>query len=185
MSKSIHLLVTAFSAVCFLCGHSLHGQVQAEPTEYHKLLAEDVGTWDCEMKFWANGPDAEPMTAQGSEVNQMFGDYWLVSKFKGEFGGQEFEGRASLGYDMAKKKYVGTWFDTMSPYMSFMEGTYDEATKTMTMMTKGTGPDGNPSVGKNVTVTKADGTRVFSLYSQMPGGGDGLVKMMEIVYRKK
>ena len=160
-------------------------QMRAEPTAEHKVVAADVGTWDCEMKIWMAGPDADPMVVKGTEVNEMFGPYWLISKFKADMGGQNFEGRASLGYDPSKKKFVGTWFDTMNPFMSHMEGTYDKETKTMTMMTTGVGPDGKPSKGKNVSVSKEDGTRVFTMFSAMPGDDKNFIKAMEIVYKKR
>jgi hypothetical protein len=137
------------------------------------------------MKMWMAGPDSEPMTAQATEVNEMLGDFWLVSKFNGNIQGQDFEGRSAVGFDPVKQKFVGTWFDGMSPFMSFMEGTYDKESKTLTMMTKGTGPDGKPTTGKNVSVTNPDGTKVFTMFSQVPGGGTELVKMMEIKYKKK
>ena len=162
-----------------------NAQMPMEATPEHKLLAEDVGTWNAEMKIWAAGPDSEPMTAQATEVNEMLGDYWLVSKFSGNVMGQDFEGRASIGYDVAKKKYIGTWYDGMSPFMSHMEGTYDKQSKTLTMMSKGTGPDGKPTTGKNVTVTNDDGTKVFTMFVQSPEAAGELVKMMEITYKKK
>ena len=157
---------------------------QTGPSEEHKILKEDVGAWDCEMKMWMGGPGSEPMVVKGTEENKMMGDLWIVSTFKADFGGQPFEGRAVLGFDPSKKKYVGHWFDSMNPHISVMEGDYNKETKTMTMMTRGVGPDGKPSKGKNVMVYKEDGSRVFSMYMAMPGQ-DEMVKGMEIVYTKK
>ena len=157
----------------------------ATPSEEHELLKVDVGEWDCEMKIWMAGPDSEPMVTTGSETSKMFGGFWVVGNFKADFGGQPFEGRSTTGYDPVKKKYIGTWVDTMNPYMSTMEGTYDKETKTVTMMMKGTGPDGKPTLGKNVIQHKDGGkTRVFSMYNKMPGSDD-MVKTMEITYKKK
>lgn len=173
----------------FCCSLAVNQQADAqmpiEATPEHKLLAEDVGTWNCAMKIWAAGPDAEPMIAEGTEVNEMLGDFWLVSKFSGNIMEQDFEGRAAIGYDVAKKKFIGTWFDGMSPFMSHMEGNYDKDSRTLTMITKGTGPDGKPTIGKNVTVTNEDGTKVFTMFVQSPEANNELVKMMEITYRKK
>ena len=156
----------------------------AAPSEEHKILKHDVGDWDCEMKLW-EAPGSEPLVTKGTEVNKMLGDFWVLSEFKADFGGQPFEGRAVMGYDPAKKKYIGTWFDSMNPYMSHMEGTYDASTKTMTMMMRGTGPDGKPTRGKNVVVSKDGGkTRFFTMYQAMPGSEE-MVKVMEITYKKK
>lgn len=178
-------LILPFFCCCLALSQYTDAQMPMEATAEHKILADDVGTWNCDMKIWAAGPDSEPMTAQGAEVNEMLGDFWLVSKFTGNMEGQAFEGRATIGFDVAKKKYIGTWFDSSSPFMSHIEGTYDKESKTMTMTSKGMGPDGKPTTGKNVSVTKDDGTRVFTMYVQSPDAGNELVKMMEITYRKK
>ncbi len=177
-------MMSAWLLAGLCCQNVVVGQMMS-PSEEHKILKNDVGEWDCEMKIWMAGPDAEPMVTKGSEVNKMFSDFWLISEFKASFGGQPFEGRAILGYDPAKKKYIGTWLDTMNPYMSRMEGDYDASSKTLTMMMNGTGPDGKPTRGKNVTVTKDEGkTRVFTMYNAMPGSEE-MVKSMEITYKKK
>ena len=52
----------------------------------------------------------------------MTGGLWVLSKFEGDFGGMKFEGRGQFGYDPIKKKYVGTWIDSMSPTLSVLEG---------------------------------------------------------------
>lgn len=154
-----------------------------QPVEEHKMLKAEVGTWKAEMKMWMPGTE-EPLIAQGQEVNKMMGDFWVMSDFSASIMGQPFEGKATLGYDPVKKKYIGTWCDNMNAHMSFMEGTYDKATKTMTMMVTGTGPDGKPSKGKNVIENKDDGSRVFTMYMAAPGS-DEMKKGMEITYTKK
>ena len=185
MNVVLRTAILTFFCYSLAVNQSTNAQMPMEATPEHKLLLEDVGTWNCAMKIWAAGPDSEPITSEGTEVNEMLGDFWLTSKFNGNIMGQDFEGRAAIGYDVAKKKYIGTWFDGMSPFMSHMEGTYDKESKTLTMISKGTGPDGKPTTGKNVTVTNDDGTRVFTMFVQSPEGNDELVKMMEITYRKK
>ncbi len=178
-------LVTMLMVVVFtIVSVPISAQEYPQASEHHKVLANDVGTWEAEMKMWMPGSD-EPMVAKGMEVNKMLGDYWLVSKFSGSVAGQEFVGHGTIGYNPVTKKYVGTWLDSMGPFMSHMEGTYDASTKTMTMMMKGYSPDGSESRGKNVAVTKDENTRVFTMYMLQPGTEDKYVKQMEITYRKK
>ncbi len=57
-----------------------------------------------------------------------------------KFGDMDFHGQGQTGYDPAKKKYIGTWVDSMSPTIMMMEGDFDPRTKTLTMYSKGTGP---------------------------------------------
>ncbi len=146
------------------------------------LYKQDVGQWDCDIKFWMD-PNGEPMTSKGTESNRMLGDMWILSEFQGDFGGMTFEGCGQFGYDAEKKKYIGTWVDSTSPFASQMEGTYDPATKTMTQIGTGKNPDGSPMKSKSVVVYK-DGGKVFTMYNQAPGSADEWIKVMEIVYKK-
>jgi hypothetical protein len=111
---------------------------------------------------------------------------WLVSEFKGDLGGIPFSGHGQVGYDPYKKKYVGTWIDSMNPTIFVMEGEYDAASKTMTM----TGTSRDPQSGqevktKNVTHYKDDGTRVFEMHMPTSNGSGEWWKMMEIRYKRR
>ena len=170
---------------CALTVLLLAGGASAQEPEAPKemeLYKHDVGEWECDMKMWTD-PSAEPMATKGTESNRMLGGMWLISHFKADFGGMTFEGCGQFGYDVEKKKYVGAWVDSMNPFASHMEGTYDAATKTLTQYGTGKNPDGSPMKSKSVVVYK-DGGRVFTMYSQGPGGKDDWIKMMEIVYKK-
>jgi hypothetical protein len=60
---------------------------------------------------------------------------WLVSDFEGSSG---FGGHGVHGYDVEKKKYVGTWIDSMSTLLHAKEGEWDAAKRTMTLWTEAT-----------------------------------------------
>lgn len=157
-----------------------------KPTAEHKLLASEEGTWDATIKSFTAGPEAEPTISKGTEVNTVLaGGLWLLSKFEGDFGGVKFEGRGQFGFDPVKKKYIGTWIDSMSPSLSVLEGSYDAKTKTMTYV--GDGYDAEHKAKftqKMVTTTKDDGTRVFRLYMKFEGS-DNEIKFMEVDYTKR
>ena len=72
--------------------------------------------------------------------------------------------------------------DSMNPHTTQMEGNYDSAKKTLTMMTKGKDPAGQTTQGKNVMVYKDKDTRLFTMYTKQ---GDKYEKMMEITYTRK
>ena len=156
----------------------------AQPTPHHKLLSKDAGTWDASIKMWTPGSNTEPMVSKGVETNTMLGGFWLVTEFKGEFGGQTFEGRGQLGYDTSKGKYVSTWIDTMGTEIMIMEGDFDEKTSTLTLTGKGS-HEGKPYEGKEVTEHKGDDTRVFTMFMKSAETKDELVKVMEITYTRR
>jgi hypothetical protein len=171
--------------VASILGASATAQQPAKPTAEHKILANDEGTWDATIKSFTAGPDAEPMISKGSEVYTVLtGGLWVLSKFEGDFGGVKFEGRGQFGYDPIKKKYIGTWIDSLSPNLSVLEGDYDAKTRTMTYVGEGVAPEGTKYTQKMVTVTKDDGSRVFTLYMKIDGSKDE-VKFMEVTYRKR
>jgi hypothetical protein len=158
-----------------------------KPTAEHKILAADEGTWDATVKTFMGGPGSEPMVSKGTEVNTVMpGGLWVLSRFQGEFGGAAFEGRGQFGYDTLKKKYVGTWLDSMSPTLSVLEGSYDPKTKTMTYVGDGVDPNSKTKYTQRmVTTSKDDGSRVFTLYMKSDATGGNEVKFMEISYTKR
>ncbi|RMF39036.1 MAG: DUF1579 domain-containing protein, partial [Planctomycetota bacterium] len=94
-----------------------------EPGPEYRILKKDVGRWIAKMKMW-EGP-GDPIEAEGTEINRMVGPYFVVSDFKVELNGQPFAGHGVFGYDAEKKKYVGSWIDSMSPIAMHMVGEYD------------------------------------------------------------
>jgi hypothetical protein len=157
----------------------------SKPTKQHEAMAYEVGVWDADVSMWMS-PDAEPMKSKAVEKNELLGKMWLMGKFEGEFGGEKFVGASALGYDPMKKKYVGGWIDTMSPFMMKMEGEYDEPSHTLTMI--GEGMDvmtGKPMKSKMVTTYEGQGRKTFTMYRQDEAGDDKWQKTMEIKYTRR
>ena len=159
----------------------------AAPLPQHKVLAREVGVWDAEVTMTVPGADADakPTTSKAVETNALIGDKWLISDFKGEFGGMEFQGHGQTGYDAKKGKYVGTWVDTFSARIDTLEGTFDEKTQTMTMFSQMEEPgSGKPMKVKFVSVFKGDNERIFTEHVMTEGAKD-YTKLMQISYKKR
>ncbi len=178
-----HLTLSIVFGLCWILNGVAWGQFP-EPLAAHELLKKDVGTWKATLRFWM-GPDgkadptAEPAESTGEEVNRMIGQFWVVSSFKGEFGGMPFEGHGTSGYDPKLKKYVGSWVDSVSPFSTHMLGTYDEKTKTLTSSSVGVGMDGEEVKGKSEVIYIDDDHRRMVMYDLQDGKE---VKSMEIEY---
>lgn len=149
-----------------------------QPSPEHELLKKDVGVWDASVEMFM--PGAPTSVSRGTETVTMLGAFWQLAEFKSEMMGQPFEGRGTTGFDPAKKKYVGTWVDTMTPGYYTVEATYDAATKTMTGWMEGPDPSGQVTKTKETTEWKADGTRVFTMYAP-----DGASPTMRITYTRR
>lgn len=154
------------------------------PGPEHRPLAAEVGVWDAEIEATAPG-QTEPMKSKGVETNTLLGGRWLISDVKAEFAGMPFNGHGVFGYDAKKKKYVGTWVDSMSVRIDTLEGTYDEKTKSLTYITDMIEPmTGKAMTVKMVTELKGDSDRVFTEYAK-PEGEKDFVKVMTITYKKR
>jgi hypothetical protein len=155
-----------------------------KPGPEHEILKKGIGTWDATVESRGD-PNGPVETTKGVEVNRMMkGGLWLIQSFQGEFGGQPFEGHGVMGYDQAKKKYVGVWIDSIMPTISHLEGDYDAAKDVMTCTMDMTDPSGKTTVKTTlVTEHKSDGTRVFTLSA--PGPDGKAFAMMKITYKKR
>ena len=154
-----------------------------KPGPEHQIFKEDAGTWDANVESFM-APGAPPMVSKGVETNTLgCGGLCLVTDFKGEMmPGMAFHGHGTATYDPAKKKYVGSWTDSMSTGLMVTESTYDAASKTMTGWMEG--PDMTGKVTKlKAVVAYKDGTRVFTMHGPGPDGKEGL--MMRITYTKR
>jgi hypothetical protein len=178
-------LVAVAAAIWAFGGNSL----RADDTPYpvpkpgpeHEILKSEAGVWDASVEMMMNG---KTEVSKGVETNTMMpGGLWLLSDFKGKFGGMDFVGHGVSGYDTNKKKYVGTWVDSMSTGLAVMEETYDPAKKTMTGTMEGPDETGKVVKLKLVTEWKDDNTRIFSMSGPGPDGKD--VMMMRITYTRR
>lgn len=155
------------------------GPPMPQPGPEHEMLKKDVGTWDATVEMFMQ-PGAPAMVSKGVETVTMMGALWQVSEFKSEMMGQPFEGRGATGYDPAKKKFVGTWVDTMTPGYYTVEGTYDAATRTLTATMRGPDASGAVVETKETTQWTDADTRVFTMYAP-----DGKTVGMRITYKRR
>jgi hypothetical protein len=167
-----------FSLVCLLSATLTTAQEGFEPPKpgpEHEILKQNEGTWIAATKM----PDGTE--SKGESTSKMeCGGLWLVTNFEGDFGGMKFQGKGLDSYDPAKKKYVAVWVDSMTTAPMFLEGTYDEKAKTLTMTGEGPGPDGKPTKYKMVTKYKDKDHHDFQMFM-----GDVETPMMTIAYTRK
>lgn len=110
------------------------------PGPHHMALEQSNGEWTEEISMWM-APGAEPMKTTGKCVNTMIlGGRYQQSTHSSNFMGMPFEGINILAYDNARKVYQSSWIDNMGTSIMFMEGTWDDATKSCSMTGKTTDP---------------------------------------------
>ncbi len=107
-----------------------------KPVEQHQWLHHFVGDWDT-LQEGSAGPDQPPMKCKGTMKSQMLGEFWVVNELQGDMMGTPMKGIQTIGYDEDKKKYVGTWVDSMMNHMWNYEGSVDSTGKILTLEAEG------------------------------------------------
>lgn len=143
------------------------------------VFAKDEGTWDAEMEI-TPAPGAPPMHQKGVSTNRRIGGgRWLLVDFVAETG---FEGHGVYGWDASTGRYTGAWVDSMQTAISRADGTWDDATKTMTFHVELV-HDGKPFRYREETTTFPDGMQVYRNFVPTPDGGE--FEMIRTTYRRR
>jgi uncharacterized protein DUF1579 len=97
--------------------------------------------------------------------------------------GVPFEGHGVATWDAVKKRYAGSWTDSMSQGLGLGESTWDPATKQFTGWMEAPDMTGKVMKTRSVVEYKPDGSRVFTAYSPGPDGKE--MQMMRITYTRR
>src|ERR1043165_7119993 len=77
-----------------------------QPGKEHQLLKQFDGDW--EFKAKCQMPGMEPMEGQGTESCRLtLGGFWLECDDKGMMKNKDWSGKGFIGWDPARKKYMG------------------------------------------------------------------------------
>ena len=157
-----------------------------KPGKMHEMMASWNGTWSGETTIW-DYEGATPMQSPSIAVNSMIvGGKYQSSKHTGNMMGMPFEGLSITGYDNATKQFVSTWIDNWGTGIMNMAGTWDEATKTMTL--SGTMPDicrpGKECTFREVFTIVDDNMQNMVMYGPDPKTGKEY-KVMEMKMSRK
>ncbi len=152
------------------------------PGESHQMLAKANGKWDAEISFYYN-PDSPSVNKTMCESKMILGGRYQQSTYTGNIDGMPFEGINTLAYDNARKIYISTWVDNMGTGIMYMEGTYDAATKIMSLKGKAT----DVVSGKDIAVREVfkmvdDTTQTMEMFETRDGKE---MKTMSILLKKK
>jgi hypothetical protein len=115
------------------------------PGPGQKVMAESAGEWKYKMKMWMD-PNGDPMVTEGTSSGEMIlGGRYLKMVYKGTAMGMPFEGWMILGYDNTTHEVTSVWYDNFGTGTSIAKGTYDAASKTLTLQ----GSSVDPTTGKD------------------------------------
>ncbi len=134
-------IILAVTVTALVAGAGLYAaqesQEMPKPQKEHEWLQQIVGEWD-------SVADMGGTTMKGTESGRSIGGFWVMCETKAEYEKKPFTGILTLGYSAEKKKYIGTWIDSVTGYLWSYEGAVDAAGKKLTLESTGPGFDGKP-----------------------------------------
>jgi hypothetical protein len=143
------------------------------------------GNWDAKVKTYAE-PGKDPIESTATYAAKMeIGGLFLVGEIKGKMLDMDFFAKSISGYDTFKKKYTGTWVDSMSPCLYSLEGSFDKTGKVYTEIMEGP----NPGTGEKmklrlVTEIKDKDSMNTKMFGTDPGAKEERL-WMELIYTRK
>jgi hypothetical protein len=182
------LAITASAVLFIITSFTASAQTQDQmkawsdymtPGDVHKMIAKWDGKWKEDVTFWMQ-PGAPPTKSTATVVNKMvLGGRYQQSTHSGTMMGQPFEGQGTLAWDNARKMLISTWIDNMGTGVMYMEGTWDNASKSATLKGKST----DPTTGKEMDIKQTftvvdDNTQKMEMFMTQDGKE---FKNMEIV----
>jgi hypothetical protein len=174
------------AAVAFLVCSSVDARQEppmAKPGPEHQLFKMDEGVWDATVEI-TQGPGVGPMTWKGAETNTVgCGGLCLISDFTADMSaGMTFKGHGLLTWDPARKKYIGSWVDSMSGGLMMTEAVWDPTARKFEATMEGPDASGNVVKSRSVSEYKGD-MRMMTAYAPGPDGKE--MQVLRISYTRR
>ena len=158
--------------------------MDTKPQVEHEWLKQLLGDWtmdgECDM-----GPQQPVSKTTGTEHARALGEFFVVGEGRGEMpGGGMADMLMTLGYDIGKKKFVGSWAGSMMPGMFFYEGQLDADKKVLTLDTEGPSFTGDGTTAKYQDVITIKSPTERTLHSQTLQPDGSWKRFMTATYRR-
>lgn len=156
----------------------------ATPGDAHKKLEPIVGTFAVKTKSWMDPSKPPEETVGTSENKWVLGNRYVEQRVEGQMMNQPFSGIGYTGYDNYKRKYVGTWMDSMGTMIMISTGTMDASGKKLTSWSTIDDVVLKKPVKIKALLTIVDNDHhFFEMWGPAPDGKN--FKMLEINYTRK
>lgn len=158
-------------------------QAYATPGAPHKLMADEIGTWNCDMTFWSEPNGKAEKASSVADIKMILGGRYQEANYQGKMMGQPFVGRSTLAYNNASKEYTTTFIDNMGTGMMVAYGKYDDKTKSIELKGDVVNPMNGIKTPYRELYTIIDPkTRKMEMFDVKNGKE---YKSMEIIMKKK
>jgi hypothetical protein len=153
------------------------------PGDMQKMMASWDGKWTAEGDVWMDEKSPAQHFTSTWENKMILGGRYQENIHHGNMMGQPYEGRATTGFDNARKVFESSWVDNFGTGVIYMEGPWDSATKTATL--KGTVVDpvrGKMEMRETMKIID-DKHQEVEMYGGVAGGKE--TKVMAVKLTKK
>lgn len=108
----------------------------------HELLKRFAGDWRFERRGTPGDGSESQIFGEGIVSAELVGEFFVLSRWSGEVFGMDYKAFQSLGYDIQKNEYTGSWGDSIMSFRWELSGKVDEESEELIVMTSGPGPTG-------------------------------------------
>ncbi len=158
---------------------------KAEPQQEHAWLQQLVGEWTFEGEA-TMAPGQPPHRFKGTTRVRPLGGLWIMMEGHGQMpDGTPVTTMLTLGYDSQRKRFVGTWVDSLMTHMWVYDGALDAAGKVLTLDTEGPGMAGDGKTAKFREIIEVHNDEHHVLSSQTLGEDGAWHRFMTARYRRK
>jgi hypothetical protein len=154
-----------------------------EPVEHHLWLRRLVGEWTVRSEA-TMAPDAPPEVLHGEESVRALGDLWVLCEGTGEMpGGGEFTNVMTLGYDVDRARYVGTFVASVMSHLWVYEG--ERVGDRLTLNNEGPDFTGGGGTAHYRDIVEFQGDDARTMTSEMRRPDGTWFPFMRAEYRRK
>jgi len=156
----------------------------ATPGPEHTWMNNHAGTWVCDSVAQWMDPAQPPTYSKATDmVTVAMNGLYQMSDFSSNMMGMEMKGHGMMGFDKMKKKFVLSWIDNLGSGIVRMEGSYDEATKTLNMSGKQSDPGLKKETDMRQVLTfHSDDSYTMTMYGTGHDGNEA--KFMEGIFKR-
>jgi len=157
----------------------------AGPTAEHAWLQQLVGEWTVTSTADMGPEGGGQMTAHGTESVRSIGNLWVIGEGQADWQGDKLHSVITLGYDPARKAFVGTWLDSSNTLLWSYTGQLDGTRRILALDAEGPvfgDPSKTTSYRDSIEIKSADHR---TLTSQVLNADGTWTTMMRVDYHRK
>jgi hypothetical protein len=143
MTYRRHSIVSTILTLWMATAACAREETWYSPRPQHALLQRFAGEWKFEKRSASEG-GSEPETLGSGEVRaELLGGFFVVCHWTGNLYGGDYKAVQTLGFDVARSAYVGSWVDSIMSYQWPLSGSYEGDGKELVIQAIGPGPSGD------------------------------------------